>query len=85
MIQSIRGYMLPESYIELLRLADAGDPVRLSCFKCKTPFSPDNTHSKAGWRETQISSFCEACYDKLFSEDGDCEKEDPDSDSDWGL
>lgn len=39
------------------------------CVSCKTPFSEANTHSQAGWRETQISGLCEDCFDEACPDD----------------
>ena len=41
----------------------------LTCIKCSCEFKESNTHSIAGWKETQISGFCEDCYDDIFAED----------------
>jgi hypothetical protein len=40
-----------------------------TCLECKQPFSDRNTHSEAGWKETQISGLCEDCFDALFEEE----------------
>jgi hypothetical protein len=52
---------------------DAKDSVGrfVHCIECKQPFSLQNTHSSAGWRETQISGYCENCFDKIFAGDED--------------
>jgi hypothetical protein len=39
------------------------------CINCKEVFSKENTRTPQGWRETQISGFCEDCYDEIFSEE----------------
>jgi hypothetical protein len=38
---------------------------RTHCLRCGDQFSPANTFSEAGWRETEISGFCEACFDEV--------------------
>jgi hypothetical protein len=43
----------------------------LNCVECGQPFTDKNVHSQAGWLETQISGFCEDCFDALFDEDED--------------
>lgn len=56
--------MLPENADEFQLI---GDHNRfMQCANCCRPFSYLNTHSAAGWRETQISGFCEDCFDALF-------------------
>ncbi len=42
------------------------------CIACHLPFSAANVFTEAGARETQLSGLCEACFDNLFEEDGDC-------------
>jgi hypothetical protein len=39
------------------------------CAKCRDAFSGKNTNSQMGWRETQISGYCEKCFDGLFNDD----------------
>ena len=41
----------------------------VSCYACGEVFSPANTHTVQGWKETQISGMCEDCFDALFEED----------------
>lgn len=65
MRDSIRGGQLPESAEDFARLPA---PLRFpACIDCKQGFSPINTTTPAGWRETQISGVCEACFDNLFA------------------
>lgn len=40
----------------------------LTCIECKGGFSFANTHTPAGWRETQITGYCEDCFDALMDE-----------------
>lgn len=35
------------------------------CINCKEPFTIKNVHTQEGARETQISSLCEDCFDKI--------------------
>lgn len=44
------------------------------CISCQHAFSKDNTHSKEGWAETQISGLCEKCFDTATL----CEEDDND-------
>lgn len=39
------------------------------CVHCNKVFTDDNVFTPAGWRETQISGFCEICFDKLFNKE----------------
>lgn len=39
-----------------------------TCVNCNEPFCDRNTHTIAGWRETQISGFCEDCFDEIMQE-----------------
>jgi hypothetical protein len=39
------------------------------CIKCGAGFSSINTYSPLGWRETQISGWCESCFDEEFPEE----------------
>jgi hypothetical protein len=53
--------------LELLRReAELGPKDDLHCIQCRELFSPKNTHTEAGWRETKISGFCEDCFDGVF-------------------
>jgi hypothetical protein len=37
-----------------------------SCLKCKEGFSDKNCFTPSGWRETQITGYCEKCFDQMF-------------------
>lgn len=50
----------------------------IKCTNCNKPFSNENTYSKEGWKETQISGMCEKCFDSLFEEVEDIDKWDED-------
>jgi hypothetical protein len=61
--------MLPESLQEY-QIMDEGQRLAFrACIQCREPFSVDNVKTPAGWRETQITGYCEDCFDKLFAED----------------
>jgi hypothetical protein len=45
------------------------NPRFLCCVKCKEEFSAKNVFTPLGWKETQLSGFCEACFDRLFADD----------------
>lgn len=68
MRDSIKGGKLPESEAEFKLLKDAKAVRHEHCILCKNTFSRDIVHSPRGWAETQISGFCEDCFDKLFEE-----------------
>lgn len=34
------------------------------CLICKEAFSRKNCFTRLGWRETQLSGFCEKCFDE---------------------
>jgi len=40
----------------------------VSCEMCSQRFTSGNTHTPAGWAETQTSGLCEDCFDGLFKE-----------------
>ncbi len=42
-----------------------------SCVKCSKPFTAQNVFTRAGWRETQITGYCEKCFDNIFAGDED--------------
>lgn len=63
------GRRLPESESDLMEIACSGEPLRYKrCLCCKQDFTSANTQTPAGWAGTQISGYCEACFDKLFEE-----------------
>lgn len=69
MIQSLRGHSLPEDYTDFDCLKLRGALMFKTCVYCGAEFSNGNVHTKEGWRETQISGFCEDCFDGLFEDD----------------
>lgn len=56
---------LPESAADF---TDIERPVFAKCVDCQRPFTQANVFTTLGWRETQISGMCEACFDELFKE-----------------
>jgi hypothetical protein len=60
------GRMLPESEEEFKLIKFHLYP---ACAECRKIFSSENTHSRLGWAETQISGMCENCFDSLFKEE----------------
>jgi hypothetical protein len=66
-----RSKLLPESLQEYQVLDQEGRLTFKNCFECKEPFGPSNVMTPPGWRETQITGYCEACFDKLFDEPND--------------
>lgn len=69
MRQSLKGHHLPETYEEFRDLVELGAAKFTTCIGCRTPFNADNTKTAPGWRETQITAMCEACFDQLFAGD----------------
>lgn len=57
--------------------------VYLCCEQCNKPFSMENVRTKAGWRETQISGWCETCFDAMFSEDEEQADQDDIDNGEW--
>jgi len=41
----------------------------MRCVNCGGVFTNDNTFTRLGWRETQISGFCEVCFDEMFRDE----------------
>jgi len=68
MIPSIRGHLLPESAADFHQLVNLRKARNLKCMDCDQPFTQANVTTAAGWKETQISGFCEVCYDALFDD-----------------
>lgn len=62
---------LPTTFEEFHALTISYCNHYIRCISCGEPFSPKNVHTKEGWRETQISSICEDCYDALFEDEED--------------
>ena len=59
---------LPESFRSYCELLTRGRYTFKHCEMCGEDFTEENTRSKEGWRETQISGYCETCFDKLVGE-----------------
>jgi len=68
MITGLKGNQLPESHADFKLLINSLGERWLNCQSCRRLFTDENTRSKLGWRETQISGFCENCFDGLFKE-----------------
>lgn len=65
MKQSLQGHLLPETAVEYNVLESQGRLLYRKCQNCDGPHK-DRTHTKQGWLETQISGWCEDCFDGLF-------------------
>lgn len=66
-VAGLKGNLLPESLEDFNK--DFSVMKFKGCVSCKETFSAANTSSPLGWKETQISGFCEKCFDNLFNED----------------
>lgn len=65
--QGLKGNLLPNSEADF---ADNYDAMKFKrCLSCNNRFSNDNVQTLLGWRETQISGFCERCFDNFTSDD----------------
>ena len=65
----LRGNILPTSEKDF---ADYYNRMRFSaCMLCAKPFSSENVFSRLGWRETQMTGFCEICFDKVTADTRD--------------
>lgn len=40
----------------------------IHCVECKEAFTNKNVFTLDGWKETQISGYCEKCFDDLFND-----------------
>jgi len=58
----------PNSETQFKEAIENGLKLWKNCLNCEKEFSNENTKTPAGWRETQISGFCECCFDKIFGE-----------------
>lgn len=65
---SITNYR-PANYAEFQALIESLAPLRKFCLRCHEAFSEDNVRTPNGWRETQISGYCEDCWDEIFAEE----------------
>lgn len=69
MKESLKGHALPESWADAQQLAYTGKMTHIRCRTCQVLLhSEQAAYSTAGWRETQISGFCEPCFDSEFQE-----------------
>jgi hypothetical protein len=60
--------MLKDDLAKLL-FGNSKEEIPGQCIKCKKPFDDTNVFTKAGWKETELSGFCEKCFDDMFKED----------------
>lgn len=58
----------PMSFLEFQDLKNNGAELQCTCILCNEEFSNKNVHSAMGWRETQITGYCENCWDALFED-----------------
>lgn len=65
----------PNSFTEFNQAKETGIPVWHECIECARPFDESNVHTVLGWRETQITGYCEDCYDAIFADDAGSEDE----------
>lgn len=77
MQQSLRGHALPENEQDARALRAQHALLFSSCLLCSRDLTaPDAASTPAGWRETQISGFCEPCFEAMMSEsEGEGESE----------
>lgn len=68
MKQGLRGNLLPQSQAEFELLLADGNATFKKCCNCNHDFA-GRTHTLLGWQETQISGWCEECFDDAFAED----------------
>lgn len=61
-----RGRLLPESEADFKTLVTL-NKCALFCIECDKPFSRENVHTREGWVETQVSGFCQDCYEDFSS------------------
>ena len=60
-----RGNYLPESEEDYATLLTAGEVLHTKCIYCAGAFSSANVFTHSGWRETQITGFCEECFNEM--------------------
>ncbi len=65
---SLKGHYLPTTRAEFDTL-DAEGRLKFPRCLCCGKSHHDRCHTAAGWRESQISGFCEECFDSLFEDD----------------
>jgi hypothetical protein len=68
-VSIVSGAKLPESLEEHVTLLQDNEARFPACIRCGHVFSSDNVHTKAGWRETQQTGFCEDCFDEVTGGD----------------
>jgi hypothetical protein len=70
---NLRGHILPESEEEYKKLLALDLLQFMTCSLCNKSHL-GRTNTLMGWRETQISGYCEGCWNELmkpFTEEGD--------------
>ena len=63
----LKGNPLPDNASDFV--SNVLSMKNLRCMSCGESFSEDNVMTSLGWRETQISGFCEVCFDGLFKDE----------------
>ena len=63
---SLKSNLLPESYQEFVLLVTTDRERFRRCIHCSKVFGTATVFTSAGWRETQISGWCEWCFDETF-------------------
>lgn len=62
----LKGNLLPDSEKDF---ADNYDAMKYKyCQMCGSGFTNKSVFTSLGWRETQISGWCEECFDALLKE-----------------
>lgn len=59
---------LPSSEAQFQALKAKGLVSYYKCTMCSGEFSGLNIKSNRGWQETQITGYCENCFDKIFED-----------------
>jgi len=57
---------LPNSEMQYQALRAKGLAPYTTCLICNQAFTSANVKTMLGWRETQITGYCESCFDKIF-------------------
>lgn len=68
MVPSLIGGSIPESLEDYKELEAKGQLRFTGCPSCGDSHV-GRTHTQNGWKETQISGFCEDCFDELFEDE----------------
>jgi hypothetical protein len=62
----LKGDLLPDNELDFAN--SFLDMKHVRCVSCNAGFSANNVFTRLGWRETQLSGFCEKCFDELFKD-----------------